>query len=57
MEKNNPGFVLGKIDTYVKGEIVNVNGSIDFPPGVLEALSNATFSDKAYRSTRWDKEL
>lgn len=57
LEKNNPGFVLGKIDTYVKGEIVNVNGSIDFPPGVLEALSNATFSDKAYRSTRWDKEL
>lgn len=55
LKKNNPGFVLGKIDTFVDGEILNMNASIEFPPGVLEALSNATFSDKAYRSKKWDK--
>lgn len=55
LNKNKPGFVLGKIDTLVQGELINMNASIDFPPGVLEALSNATFSDKAYRSKRFDK--
>jgi hypothetical protein len=44
------GFVFGKIDTLVSGSIVNVNGSVDFPPGLLEALSNASFTDKSYRS-------
>lgn len=44
------GFVFGKIDTLVSGVIVNVNGSVDFPSGLLEALSNASFTDKSYRS-------
>jgi hypothetical protein len=44
---------MGKIDTYVKGDIINLNASIDFPPGVLEALSNSSFTDKSYKSVSW----
>lgn len=47
-------LVMGKIDTYVKGAIINLNASIDFPPGVLEALSNSSFTDKSYKSVRWE---
>ena len=50
MDSKKVGFVFGKIDTLVQGKIVNVNGSVEFPPGVLEALSNASFTDKSYRS-------
>lgn len=50
IDSKKVGFVFGKIDTAVQGTIVNVNGSVEFPPGVLEALSNATFTDKSYRS-------
>lgn len=46
-------FVMGKIDTYVKGKIIQINGSIQFPKGLLEALSNATFTDKSYKSSSW----
>ena len=55
IENNKPKLTFGKIDTYVKGTIVNLNGKIIFPPGVLEALSNATFTDKSYKSVSWRK--
>lgn len=47
------GFVFGKIDTLVQGTIVNLNGEVAFPPGLLEALSNASFTDKSYRSVSY----
>lgn len=50
IDSKKVGFVFGKIDTLVQGKIVNVNGSVQFPPGVLEALSNSSFTDKSYRS-------
>lgn len=50
MDSKRIGFVFGKIDTLVQGKIVNLNGSVEFPPGVLDALSNASFTDKSYRS-------
>lgn len=57
LEKNKPGFVLGKIDTAVKEKIINLNAEIDIPEALLDALSNATFTDKSYRSVGWDKTL
>lgn len=53
LQRNNPSYVFGKIDTRVNKEIINVNGRIDLPEGLLEALSNATFTDKSYRSISW----
>lgn len=53
IDNKRVGFVFGKIDTIVEGTLINVNGSVNFPPGVLEALSNATFTDKSYRSISW----
>lgn len=50
IDSKRVGFVFGKIDTLVQGTIVNINGSVEFPPGVLEALSNSSFTDKSYRS-------
>ena len=49
-------FVFAKIDTQVSGMVVNTNGAIQFPAGVLEALSNSSFTDKSYRSQGWDKQ-
>lgn len=53
LKSNKPGFVMGKIDTSIKGEIINLNASIEFPPGLLNALSNSSFTDKSYRSESW----
>lgn len=53
IEANKTPYVFGKIDTYIKGNVINLNGNIDFPPGLLEALSNATFTDKSYKSISW----
>lgn len=53
IERNKQSYVFGKIDTYIKGEVINLNGSVQFPAGLLEALSNATFTDKSYRSISW----
>jgi len=50
IKKHAADYVMGKIDTIVNGEIVNMNGEIEFPEGLLEALSNATFTDKSYKS-------
>lgn len=47
------GFVFGKIDTLVSGTIVNMNANVEFPPGLLEALSQSSFTDKSYRSITW----
>lgn len=46
-------FVFGKIDTVVHDKIINLNANVTFPNGVLEALSQATFTDKSYRSISW----
>lgn len=53
VKKENVTFTYGKVDTRVNKKIVNLNGSIQFPAGVLEALSNATFTDKSYKSKSW----
>lgn len=53
IDKAPEKLVMGKIDTYVKGAIVNLNATIDFPPGVLDALSNSSFTDKSYKSVGW----
>lgn len=53
IDSKRVGFVFGKIDTLVNGTIVNMNANVDFPPGLLEALSNASFTDKSYRSATW----
>ena len=50
LKKDYVGFRFGKIDTVVDGAMVNMNASLDIPPGLLQALSNATFTDKSYRS-------
>lgn len=57
VEKNKPNFVMGKIDTIVNQNIINFNAEIDIPQKLLNALSNATFSDKSYKSKGWDKNL
>lgn len=49
-------FVFAKIDTQVNEKIVNLNSQIEFPSGVLEALSESSFTDKSYRSEGWDKQ-
>ncbi len=46
-------YVFGKIDTVVSGNIINMNASVDIPQNILDALSNATFTDKSYRSETW----
>ena len=50
IEDNQPGFVMGKIDTFVNRELVNMNANLDIPDSLLEALSFASFTDKSYRS-------
>lgn len=47
---------MGKIDTMVNQTIVNINAKFPIPDSLLEALSNATFTDKSYRSIGWDKK-
>jgi hypothetical protein len=37
----------------VHDKIINLNANVTFPNGVLEALSQATFTDKSYRSISW----
>lgn len=53
IDKKKIPYTFGKIDTYIKGDVIAMNGSINFPPGLLEALSNATFTDKSYRSVTY----
>lgn len=57
IEKNKPGFVMGKIDTKVGQKIINFNVEVDIPEKLLNALSNATFTDKSYKSKGWNKNL
>lgn len=55
--KKEPPSRMGKIDTIVNQEIINLNANFNIPENILKALSNATFTDKSYRSKGWDKTL
>lgn len=55
IQKNTPSFVMGKIDTLQKDNLINMNAEFNIPDSLLKALSYASFSDKSYKSIGWDK--
>lgn len=53
LEKKFPHYVFGKIDTVIQHDLISIKGNSNIPDNILLALSQATFTDKSYKSYTW----